>query len=73
MNKVAKLAAVAVIAAPSFAFAGNMTAPVADSDVFVDTTPVAGGSSGSLGSAGGGAAVVLGLLALAALAASDGS
>ncbi len=73
MKTVAKFAAIALIAAPSFATAGSMTAPADDMDVFVDTTPVPGGSSGSMGSAGSGLAIAAGTIALLAIAASDGS
>ena len=44
-----------------------------ESDVFVDTTPVPGGSSGSLGSGGAGIAIAIGVLTLAAVASSDGT
>lgn len=73
MKTVAKFAAIALIAAPTFAAAGGKGQAVMESDVFVDTTPVAGGSSGSLGSGGAGIAIAVGVIALAALAASDGT
>lgn len=72
MKNVAKFAAIALIAAPTFASAGNMTAPADDNTVYVDPTP-AGSSAGSLGSMGAGGAIALGLVALAAVAASDGT
>lgn len=73
MKKAAMIAAVAAIAAPSFALAGGKVDPVMEDDVFVDTTPAPAGSSGSLGSAGAGTAIAVGLLAAAAIAAADGS
>ncbi|MBU2981611.1 hypothetical protein KO498_07255 [Lentibacter algarum] len=72
MKNVAKFAAIAMIAAPTFASAGSMTAPADDDTVYVDPTP-AGSSAGSLGSMGTGGAIALGLVALAAVAASSGS
>jgi len=47
MKTVVKLAAIALIAAPTFAAAGSKNTAVMESDVFVDTTPVPAGSSGS--------------------------
>lgn len=73
MKTVAKVAAIAAIMAPSFAFAGNMAAPADESEPMVMIEETAGSSAGSLGSAGGGAAIALGALALIAVAASDGS
>lgn len=43
MKTVVKLAAIALIAAPTFASAGAKTGAVMESDVFVDTTPVPAG------------------------------
>ena len=79
MKTVVKLAAIALIAAPTFAAAGSNSTAVMESDVFVDTTPVPGGSSGSsgssgsLGSGGAGIAIAIGVLTLAAVASSDGT
>ena len=76
MKTVVKLAAIALIAAPTFAAAGSKNTAVMESDVFVDTTPVPGGSSGSsgsLGSGGAGIAIAIGVLTLAAVASSDGT
>ena len=73
MKTVVKLAAIALIAAPTFASAGAKTGAVMESDVFVDTTPVPTGSSGSLGSGGAGIAIAIGVLTLAAVASSDGT
>ena len=73
MKTVAKFAAIALIAAPTFAVAGGKATPVMESDVFVDTTPVAGGSSGSMGSGGAGLAIAAAAVAVLAVAASDGS
>ncbi|MCV2893479.1 hypothetical protein [Lentibacter sp. XHP0401] len=73
MKTVAKFAAIALIAAPTFAAAGSKGTAVMESDVFVDTTPVAGGSSGSMGSMGTGAAIAAAAVVVLAIAASDGS
>ena len=70
MKTVVKLAAIALIAAPTFAAAGSKNTAVMESDVFVDTTPVPAGSSGSPGS---GIAIAIGVLTLAAVASSDGT
>ena len=73
MKNVAKFAAIAMIAAPTFASAGSMTAPAEDNTVYVDPTP-AGSSAGSLGSMGTGGAIALGVLAIAGIeAAASGS
>ena len=73
MKTIVKLAAIALIAAPTFASAGAKTGAVMESDVFVDTTPVPAGSSDSLGSGGAGIAIAIGVLTLAAVASSDGT
>ena len=74
MKTVVKLAAIALIAAPTFASQpAAKTGAVMESDVFVDTTPVPAGSSGSLGSGGAGIAIAIGVLTLAAVASSDGT
>ncbi|WP_439110145.1 hypothetical protein [Lentibacter sp.] len=73
MKTVAKFAAIALIAAPTFASAGGKDTAVMESDVFVDTTPVAGGSSGSLGSMGSGAGIAAAALVVLAVAASSGT
>ncbi len=73
VKNVAKFAAIALIAAPSFASAGSNTAPMIESDPYVDTTEASSSSAGSLGSLGAGGAVALGVLAVAAIAAAKGS
>jgi hypothetical protein len=70
MKTIVKLAAIALIAAPTFASAGAKTGAVMEADVFVDTTPV---PAGSLGSGGAGIAIAIGVLTLAAVASSDGT
>ncbi|WP_298677248.1 hypothetical protein [uncultured Lentibacter sp.] len=73
MKTVAKFAAIALIAAPTFAAAGSNDTAVMESDVFVDTTPVAGSSAGSMGSAGSGAGMAAAALVALAIAAASGT
>jgi len=75
MRTVAKFAAIALIAAPTFAAADTATTPTASEDALITTSSQGGLFGLGLGGAGGGALTALAVVGLSTLAiiAADGT